>query len=254
MRVLLLSLTLLCGGFCGGFCDETAAEPLRVAVAANFRPTLETIGEAYAAETGTALRISSAATGVLYSQALFGAPFDLLLAADSLRPRRLVEGGHALADSLTTYAYGRLVLAFPERLASPEQPDITALLATPGITLAIANPELAPYGRAARAVLARAPLHERSRLLTASNVGQAFQMWHSGGADLALVAASYRPRPHLEVPADWYPPIAQQAVILNTAGEPGRARHFLAFLTGEDSRSIIAADGYTVPPDIPAHE
>ena len=250
MRPLLLALTLLCGSFY----EAAAADPLRVAVAANFRTTLESIGEAFTAATGTPLKISSAATGVLYNQALFGAPFDLLLAADSLRPQRLVESGHALADSRMTYAYGRLVLAYAPRLTSLAKPELTALLGTPGITLAIANPELAPYGRAARAILARAPLAADSRLLTASNIGQAFQMWHSGGADLALVSASYRPTPHLAVPTDWYPPIAQQAVILSAAGDPGGAREFLAFLGNDTSRSIIAAEGYTIPSDITAHE
>lgn len=239
-RSLLLVLLLLGG--------ELAADPLRVAVASNFRSTLEAIGEIYTAQTGSALVISSASTGVLYSQALFGAPFDALLAADSLRPRRLVESGHALGDSLTTYAYGQLVLAYAPQLAAQGETDVAALLSRTGISLAIANPELAPYGRAAREVLEKVPLASDGRLLTAANVGQAFQMWHSGGADLALVSASYRPNPHLPIPAGWYTPIAQQAVILSSSTEAQRARDFLAFLTGDASRSVIEAHGYRTSP------
>ena len=94
MRLLALLLFLLPGAL--------AAEPLRVAVAANFRNTLETLADAWVANGGEALKISSASTGVLYNQALYGAPFDLLLAADSDRPRRLVDSGHAVADSRVT--------------------------------------------------------------------------------------------------------------------------------------------------------
>ena len=247
MRLLVLLLALLSG--------KLAAEPLRVAVAANFRTTLESIADAYREETGVELKLSSASTGVLYSQALFGAPFDLLLAADSQRPALLVESGHALDDSLTTYALGKLVLAYSAGLADKEEnADIPVLLASQGLTLAMANPELAPYGRAAMEVLARAPLEASSRTLTAPNVGQAFQMWFSGGADLALVAASYRPQPGLEIPANWYRPIAQQAVILAGSNREQGARDFLDFLSGPTSQAIILAAGYDVPGRESAHE
>ena len=252
MRSILLLLALLSGSLAAKPLAEPLAEPLRVAVAANFRETLERIGDAFTAQTGTPLKISSASTGVLYSQALFGATFDLLLAADSLRPQQLVESGHALPDSRFTYAYGRLVLAYAEPLAGAG--DIAALLALPGINLAIANPDLAPYGRAAAEVLAKHPLGEGSRLLTATNVGQAFQMWYAGGADLALVAASYRPATHRVVPRDWYAPIAQQAVILSDSRNPRLAREFLAFLAAEDARAMIEADGYLTAAAIDRHE
>ena len=102
-------------------------------------------------------------------------------------------------------------------------------------------------------MLERAPL-TGGRLLTASNVGQAFQMWHSGGADLALVSASYQPDPHLPIPSGWYAPIAQQAVILRSSTAPQQARDFLAFLTDDTSRTIIEAHGYDTPPAAVAHE
>lgn len=236
IRTLLLALIVASNG--------AAADTLRIAVASNFRKTLETIGRQWTTQTGHHLKISSASTGVLYSQALFGAPFDVLLAADSERPGRLVENGHALADSRVTYALGRLVLAYRDALTGAGEPAVDRLLALPGIRLAVANPALAPYGRAAEEVLARAPLGRQARLLTAANVGQAFQMWHSGGADLALVSAAFHPSPHVPVPAQWHSPIAQQAVILRSSAELALAREFLAFLTSEDSATIIEKDGY----------
>ena len=243
MRALLLALALASNSLAAEP-PAAAPEPLKVAVAANFRQTLEQLADQWVEESGSSLQISSASTGVLYSQAVFGAPFDLLLAADSERPRKLVEAGHAMADSLTTYAYGVLVLAYRDNLAEAAAQGIEPLLAGPGLSVAIANPELAPYGRAAAEVLDRHSLDASSRLLTATNVSQAFQMWRSGGADLALVAASYRPVPSTPIPASWYSPIAQQAVILGHASGSKAARSFLTFLTSEAARSIIEADGY----------
>lgn len=242
MRVIVLAFALWAS-------QGLAAEVLTAAVASNFRGTLERIASAWEARTGSQLRISSASTGVLYAQALHGAPYDLLLAADAQRPARLVESGHALADSLFTYAYGRLVLAYsadlaPDDAANP-QAAIDSLLSRPGTQLALANPELAPYGRAAREVLARGG-HSPARILTAANVGQAFQMWHSGGAGLALVAASYAPAHYIEIPTAWYTPIAQQGVILSASPKPELARQFFDFLGGEQARAIIEAQGYRV--------
>ena len=73
-------------------------------------------------------------------------------------------------------------------------------------------------------------------------------MWHSGGADLALVSASYRPDPHLPIPQSWHAPIAQQAVVLSSSATPQRARGFLAFLSSDASRAIIEAHGYRTLP------
>jgi molybdate transport system substrate-binding protein len=226
---------------------------LRVAVAANFAAPLNELIDVYAETTGESLSASSASTGVLYAQVIHGAPFDLLLAADSERPARLVRNGHALADSLRTYALGRLVLAFrPARdVAAQADADIGTLLATPGITVAIANPELAPYGRAAESVLMRFPAAQ-PRILTGANVGQAMQMWVTGGADAAFVSASFRPAHSVPVPEDWYAPIAQQAVVLSNSPRRQRARRFLDWLTGTDTaRDIIRRHGYRAPE--PAH-
>jgi molybdate transport system substrate-binding protein len=240
MRVFLLVFALAWG-------EGLAAASLRVAVASNFRNTLEPIAESYTRRTGVSLKISSASTGVLYSQVIYGAPFDLLLAADSERPRRLVESGHALSDSRVIYAYGQLVLAYTSSIAGRGASGISGLLALPGIDVAVANPTLAPYGRAAREVLDRAPLSDTSRLLTAANVGQAYQMWHSGGAELALLAASYRPTPSLPVPEGWHDPIAQEAVILSASARIDSAREFLEFLGSEAVRELIEQHGYRAP-------
>lgn len=251
MRMLaLLCLLVIAAGPAGGAAQESAAQDsddLRIAVASNFsRPLLELL-LLYAAETGENAVASSASTGVLFTQIRHGAPFDLFLAGDSERPALLEQSGDAVAGSRVTYAHGLLVLVYREGIAPASPAGIGALLARPGLTLALANPELAPYGRAAREVLDRFPA--APRILTGANVSQALQMWASGGADAALVAASFKPARFLAVPEDWYAPIEQQAVILNASDKQERARAFLDWLTGPGGRERVASLGYGLPDD-----
>ena len=212
LSALLLCLCLLA--------PPAVAEPLRVAVAANFRATAERAGAAFERETGTQVVLSSAATGMLYNQLRHGAPFDLFLAADAERPRRLAEAGVGVAASRRCYARGRLVL-----LGGPLN-----ALATPGQRVAIANPAVAPYGIAAEAVLARASFAGVERqLLRGASVQQAWQFHATGAANLALVARSLggsADRFEL-IPADWHAPIEQQGIVV--AG--GRESEANAFLT-----------------------
>jgi molybdate transport system substrate-binding protein len=232
-HALLLALCLLA---LPALAKPAKAQPLRVAVAANFRATAERAGAAFERETGTAVVLSSAATGMLYNQLRHGAPFDLFLAADADRPQRLAEAGVGLAASRQCYARGRLAL-----LGGP----LTAL-ATPGQHVAIANATVAPYGAAAEAVLARPPFAgvER-RLLRGASVQQAWQFHATGAADLALVARSLVGDGETwdSIPADWHPPIEQQAIVV-AGGRETAAAAFLAWLTGPAARPILEQDGY----------
>ena len=230
------------------------AQPVRVAVAANFLGPLEQIAEAYAEQGGPALRISAGATGQHYAQIINGAPFDVFLAADQARPARLVAEGHALADSRMTYALGRLVLWAGPGAKLPA--DGLAGLAEESVRrLAIANPELAPYGLAAQQALQAhgqdAPLADR--IIQARSVGQAFQYLATGNVSHALVAASYtrfgsRPQgPWRLVDEQLYAPIRQDAVILEEALNPAGARDFMAFMQGPIARDILDRFGYRAP-------
>ncbi len=221
---------------------------LRIGVASNFNPTLKALVHIYTKENGIPIAISSASSGTLYNHARYGAPYDLLLSADRDRPERLVKEGLALPESQMVYAIGRLVLAYQPAMQSVADKGLEALLSTPGLTLAIAHPRVAPYGIAAEAVLSRYPAIER-RQLSAINVGQAMHMYVSGGADLALVAKAQQPARALDVPQEWYPPIEQHAVQLRGSEQPELAAAFLQWLGGEKARSIIADQGYRLPDD-----
>lgn len=231
------------------------AEPLTVAVASNFQTTARELAQAFERRTGQAVRISAGSTGKLYGQIVNGAPFDILLAADVERPARLERTDHAIQGTRITYAIGALVLwSRDDNVRGPDCSD--ELLQLNGRKLAIANPETAPYGRAAVEFLEAAGYWDtvRSSLVIGENVSQALQFVATGNARLGIVAASQIGRPELpeatcvwRVPGDMHRPVAQQAVALRRATDHESARRFLKFLASDEARSIILAAGYHVP-------
>lgn len=223
----------------------------RIAVAANFADIARALASDYGRRSGHRITISSASTGKLYAQIHNGAPFDALLAADASTPRLLVDEGLADASTLQDYATGRLVLwSRDPNLAR----DGEALLRRGNITrLAIANPELAPYGAAARETLLylRRWNELQPRLAIGENVGQAAQFVASGAAPLGLLPASLvqtaRGRPagsSWEVPTTWHKPIVQSAVLLRHGRNNAAARGFLRYLQTPAVRARIRTLGY----------
>ncbi len=227
-----------------------AAETVRVAVAANFLATLQRLEAPFFEATGYGLRISSASSGQLYAQIRHGAPFELFLSADRLRPQRLEEEGLAVAGSRYTYAVGRLVLwsKDPQQAVSPE-----ALAAGRFRHLALANPRTAPYGAAAREVLQRLGLwgRLRPRVARAQSVAQAFQFVAGGQAELGFVAMSQvvgRGGARWEVPSQWHAPLSQDLVLLPRGAERDAAWALHAFLRSSRAREVISRAGYALPP------
>lgn len=237
MRVGALALFLLLGG-------PAHAETVRVAVAANFLATAEQLSRVFAQQTGHELLLSSAATGQLYAQIVQGAPFDIFLAADAERPARAVKQGLGMEGSVFTYATGVLAL-YSSTL------DVTGgidVLSVELENLAIADPQAAPYGRAALEVLSALGLAEavQARLVIGGSITQALQFVETGNAELGFVAAS---QVHGKdniwiVPTELYQPIAQDAVLLATGAKNAAAGAFMQFLRSETATEIIEAAGY----------
>ncbi len=231
------------------------SETLTLAVATNFKAVMEVLAPAFEQESGHSLRVSAGSTGKLYAQIREGAPFSLFLAADEERPLLLVEEGLAVPESLKTYAVGRLALwSADERFESGEA-LLAALERGDFARLAIANPDLAPYGLAARETLEALGVFERyrQRIVMGQNIGQTYAMVSTGNAELGLVALSYLMRPgeeaagpFWEVPEELYRPIRQDLVLLTAARDSAAARAFLAFLEGKTARDIILSFGYRV--------
>jgi molybdate transport system substrate-binding protein len=195
--------------------------------------------------------LSTASTGKLFAQIVNGAPFDVLLAADSDRPQRLESSGAGVAGTRFTYAIGELVL-WSRRVS-----DCRGNLERAGMgRIAIANPDTAPYGSAAREFLESSGLWERveSRLVIGENIAQALQFAATGNAELGFIARAQLGVPVLPeatcawpVPTGTHAPIEQQALLLaHAASNPG-ARTFLEFLRGEAARAIIRRHGYRLP-------
>jgi molybdate transport system substrate-binding protein len=227
------------------------ADEVSVAVAANFAAPLARIAAGFSAATGHTLRPSTGSSGKLYSQIVAGAPFELLLAADDELPRQLVAAGRAISGSQFTYAIGHLVLWSAQPGLVDDQ---GAVLASARFgKLAIANPKLAPYGRAAMAVLKALDVDQvlSGRLVIAENVAQAYQFVATGNAELGFVALSQVAVPGKpivgsvwHVPASLHGELRQDAVLLGPgAGKPG-ALALLAYLKSAPARAVIEAHGY----------
>ncbi len=228
------------------------ADTVHVAVAANFRATETRLAQRFRATTGHRVVASTGSTGQLYAQIVHGAPFEVFLAADTLRPARLVESGHALRGSTFTYALGSLVLCSTTEIDSGDGAEM--LRSGRFRRLAIAHPETAPYGRAALETLRRLGLEDAmaGRLVRGENVTQAMHFVTSGAADLGLVAralVSRVPATRIwQVPGDLHGPIRQDAVLLSTAAVRPAARDYLDFLVSAEGRALIASAGYDLPP------
>lgn len=229
-------------------------ETALAAVAANFAEAAEALLPFFRATTGHDLQLTTGSTGKLYAQIGAGAPFDLLLSADAATPARLLAEGRAVAGSDFTFAIGRLALwsADPARIGT-EGP---AALEDEGLRfVAIANPELAPYGIAAREVLANLGLWEglRPKIVMGQNIGQTHSMVATGAAELGFVALSAilsprarNPGSRWDVPDDLFTPIRQDAVLLLHGADNAAAIAFLDFLRTPDAAKVIEAFGYAV--------
>lgn len=232
---------------------EAWADEVLVGAAANFVEPLAEVERAFEATQPHRLRVAVGSTGKLYAQILHGAPFDVLLAADQERPILLERDGLAVPGSRRTYAIGRLTLwsADPERI----QGDVPTLLSAGSFRrLAMANPELAPYGAAARDVLTGFGIYAalRENIVTAENIGQTYAMVATGNAEIGFVAASgvrsTGEGSRWDVPADLHAPIRQDAVLLSRAANNIAAQAFLDFLQTDRARAIISGYGYGVDP------
>lgn len=257
------------------------ADQLTLAVATNFQTTATALAERFSASHGHQVRISSAATGVLYNQIRHGAGFDVLLAADAVRPRQLEQDRLSVAGSRFTYAVGLLAIlpAAPPGgagTAPRAQPpacvyeDIEAefcasamatflrhqLLTAAPRSVAIANPALAPYGQAAEAVYRHLQIWDTAApsRITGNSVAQVYQYVATGNAGLGFIARAQLTDPatgvavdHWPVPVDWYPAIEQQAVQLGAAADNPAATAFMAFLRSPAARDIIGRHGYRLP-------
>lgn len=219
------------------------AKPLRIAVAANFTPILKELLVEFHQQTNIQTQLISGASGALFLQIKHGAPFDIFISADSVRPERLEQQGLVLANSRKTYAIGQLAL-----LSMSNKAELSDL-ATPPKYFAIANPDIAPYGKAAKQTLQHLGLWQQyqNSLITGININQTFSQVRSQAVNSGIVANSQLVMNKLNgvvIPSDYHQPIQQQLVIINKRNNIEQAKRLSQFLLSPKIQQKITRFGY----------
>ncbi|HEV7513769.1 MAG TPA: molybdate ABC transporter substrate-binding protein [Candidatus Acidoferrum sp.] len=248
-----LILVLLAALFAGSY---ARAQAVNVAAAADLKFAMAELAAQFEKASGAKLDVTYGSSGNFLTQIENGAPFDLFFSADSEYPKKLEAAGLAEPGTLREYAVGRIVIW------TPSDNEINAaidgwkrLLAQRVKKIAIANPEHAPYGRAAVAAIKKAGIYEqvKDKLIYGENISQAAEFVQSGNAQAGIVALSLALSPAMkngnrwEIPADSYPPIKQAVIVLKASKNKDASRRFLEFVDGPQGREILQRFGFSVP-------
>ncbi len=238
-------------------CASAFAQDITVAAAADLTAALPEIAAKYKQQTGQGVKLTFGASGNLTTQIRNGAPFDIFFSADEDYPKQLIDAGLAEKNTLYRYAVGRLVLWVPND--SPldlSKLGMQALLDPAVKKISIANPQHAPYGRAAEAALRHFGIYDQvsSRLVLGENVSQAAQFVESGNAQAGLIALSHALAPAMKskgrywtVPLDAYPTLNQAAIVLSNSKQKETARKFLEFMRSPEVASLLQSYGFSLP-------
>jgi len=230
------------------------AGEVRVAVAANFTAPMQEIAPLFEQASGHRVSVSFGSTGKFYAQIKQGAPYDVLVSADSKTPQKLDGDGLTVNGSRFVYALGKLVLwsAQPGLVD-----DKGAVLRTGDYNkLAIGDPKLAVYGTAAQETMEKLGLWKQvqGKLVRGENITQTYQFAASGNAQLGFIALSQITKGGKVsegswwiVPSHYYNPIEQSAVMLSNAKDAAAAQAFVAFLKGPQAAAVIRSYGYELP-------
>jgi molybdate transport system substrate-binding protein len=234
-----------------------SAAELRVAAAADLAFVLPEIVAGFEKQNGTIVKLSFGSSGNFAAQIQNDAPFDVFMAADVGYPRKLIEAGLADPGSLYVYGVGRIVIWVPDNTVDVERLQMRALLEPRVRRIAIANPQHAPYGRAAEAALTHYGLYEqlKPKLVVGENISQAAQFVQSGNAEAGIIALSLVFAPAMRnkgkywvVPNDSYPPLEQAAVILKSARDAKSARALIDYLRSPAAAELFRRYGFESPP------
>ena len=235
-----------------------AADQITVAAAADLNYAFTEMAARFEKATGTKVVVSVGSSGNLFSQIEKGAPFDLFFSADEEYPKKLAAAGVVDGATVRTYAIGHLVLWVPNSVALDPAALKMELLTHPSIAhIALANPQHAPYGRAAMAALEHYGLKEATsgKLVFGESVSQAAQFAQSGNAQAGLIALSLAESPAMasagkywEVPVDAYPELRQAAGVVTASKNKKSAQAFLDFVLCAEGQVILQTFGLTPVP------
>lgn len=224
--------------------SQQQTKPLRIAVAANFAPALTLLLAERPNKERFNVQIISAATGTLFLQIKHGAPFDLFLSADHIRPQQLEQDHLIVPGSRKTYALGQIAL-----WSATKQVTNLNILDNYAKKLAIANPDIAPYGKAAQQALVHLSVWQKlkNNLVTGININQTFQQVRSKAIPLGIVAQSQLVMNNYQgvlIPTNSYTPIAQQLVIIKSSQQVALAQQVSDFILQKSSQHKLQQLGY----------
>jgi molybdate transport system substrate-binding protein len=238
------------------------AKELRVAAASDLSAAIEKLAPAFEKQTGIHVSVSLGSSGNFFAQIQNGAPFDVFLSADKSYPEKLEQAGQAEPGTLVSYARGKLVVWTTKGLGlsyvdhRKMSVDLTKLTKPEVAKIAIANPEHAPYGRAAVAALQHYKIYDqvKSKLVLGENISQTAQFLQSGNAGAGFLALSIAMSPEMEkngrwllLPEDSYPPIEQAGVVVKASRNKEQAKRFLKFLISADGQAVLRDLGFGPP-------
>jgi molybdate transport system substrate-binding protein len=224
-------------------------EPIKVAAAADLATAFKEVGEAFEKKTGQKVVFTFGSTGLLAKQVEQGAPFDVFAAANISFVDDVVKAGQCFADTKSLYARGRIVVW------TRDVPDVKLeqLADAKYHKIAIANPEHAPYGRAAQQALAKVDLWDtvKPRMVYGENVQQALQFAQSGNAEVAIIALSLAVLSggtYTMVDPALHAPLDQAMVVCKGSGKADAgARKFTAFVASPEGREVMKKYGFLLP-------
>jgi molybdate transport system substrate-binding protein len=254
MKVFRLICSLLVA--LAGLSDAAAAQQLKIAAAADLQFVLQDLSARFQNETGHPIELTFGSSGNFFSQIRNGAPFDLFFSADVDYPAKLEAAGFVEPGTLSRYATGRIVLWVPSNSTIDVRKGLRTLLDRRVRKIAIANPEHAPYGRAAVAALQHEKIYTevQEKLVLGENISQAAQFVESGNADAGILALSLAAAPPLktegiyfEIPTSSYPAIDQAVVILKSSKQKEIGRQFLNFLKRPEIADFMRSHGLNAP-------
>lgn len=250
MKKIFLIMALCCCSALAG------AQKIAIAAAADLSSVFPQIAARFEKDTGKKVKMNFGSSGQFLLQIENGAPFDVFFSADVQYPHRLEAEGLTQPGTIYKYAIGRLVLYVPNNSPLNLAQGLGSLRSPSVKKIAIANPQHAPYGRAAVEALKKEGLYDllQSKFVLGENISQTAQFVQSGNADAGIVALSLALSPamksagrYVEIPASDYAPLEQAAVILKSSKDKASAALFLNFIRKPEIVSLLGQYGFTMP-------
>src|SRR5882724_1254554 len=246
----------LCASVAVPFLSSAQQPQLNIAAASDLKFALTDLASTYEKQSNVKINLTFGSSGNFFAQIQNGAPFDIFFSADSDYPRKLNEAGLVLPNSADSYAIGKLILWSPANSKlNPEKSGWQSLFDPSVQKIAIANPDHAPYGRAAVEALKSSGLYEKlkSKLVFGENISQATQFVQSGNAEIGILAASITSSPAFasghswQIPQNQYTPLLQSFVVLKACTNKDAALAFLAYIKSPAARAILEKYGFAKP-------